>query len=424
MARAVPALSHAALDRPLQVQFLTRLGQALSAADDPVSSTKQTLDHLAASYGLPDAEIAVLPTMLMVRAREHGLPTIDLASDAETSLRLDQIGQLYAIVHLARRGVLSPQDGLAELADMWATPPRFSAVVRVVGHVILSLGLGLVLTPRPLALAWCAGLGLLVGLLRELGARSAALDVLLPVIASVLVSVLVFLATAAGLVVSPLLLLIPPLITFLPGGVLTTAMIELADRHPIAGATRLVAGATQVVLLVFGIVVGQTLVGLHPAEAFAQRTDNLLGWWAAWVGPGVFAVGVYLHFVGPRRSLPWLLLAVYVAWLGEQLGGHVLGAYLGGFAGATLMTLVAYTAERVAAAPPSRVLFLPAFWFLVPGVLAVVGLAELVGSDVEVALLDLSTVAFTVVSVALGVLVGIALTRATRPHPGETHPSP
>jgi uncharacterized membrane protein YjjP (DUF1212 family) len=399
-------------DQAEQVQFLAQLGGALSAADDPVSSTQHTLDSLATSYGLSDVEIAVLPTMVLVRARERGLLSLDLAGRGDRDLRLDQVGQLYTIVDQATRAEFGPEEGLARLADMWAAPPRFGALVRVVGHIILAVGLGLILTPRPMALVWCAGLGLLVGVLRELGARWASLDVLLPVVASTLVSVIVFLATDAGQIVAPLLLLIAPLITFLPGGVLTTAMIELADRQTIAGATRLVAGITQVVLLVFGLVVGQTLVGIHPSQAFAQRTDNLLGWWAPWLGPGVFAVGVYVHFVGPRRSLPWLLLIVYVAFLGEQLGARLLGGYLGGFVGAVLMTLVAYTADRLFSAPASRVLFLPAFWLLVPGALAVVGLAELVGADLEVALADLSTAAFSIVAIALGVLVGVALARA------------
>jgi uncharacterized membrane protein YjjP (DUF1212 family) len=399
-------------DQVVQVEFLAQLGGALSSADDPVSATQQTLDHLAASYGLSDVEVAVLPTMVLVRAREKGALTLDLAGRGDRDLRLDQVGELYRIVDQTRRGELGAADGLARLADMWAAPPRLGMPVRILGHVILAVGLGLILTPRPMALVWCAGLGLLVGVLRELGARWASLDVLLPVIAPVLVSVIVFMATEAGQIVSPLLLLVAPLITFLPGGMLTTAMIELADRQTIAGATRLVAGITQVVLLVFGLVVGQTLVGIHPEQAFAQRSDNLLGWWAPWLGTGVFAVGVYLHFVGPRRSLPWLLLIVYVAWVGEQLGARAFGAYLGGFVGAALMTVVAYTADEVGAAPASRVLFLPAFWLLVPGALAVVGFAELVGSDLYVALIDLSTAAFSIVAIALGVLVGVALARA------------
>jgi uncharacterized membrane protein YjjP (DUF1212 family) len=401
--------------RARQVHFLTLLGHALSVAGDPVSATEQTLRDVAVGYGLADVEIGVLPTLVLVRARTRGGPTLDLAgAEVGEALRLDQVGALHDIVDLARRGQLAADEGLTRLAAVWATPARFGAPVRVAGHVILSVGLGLILTPRPGALVLCAGLGVLVGLLTELGRRWASLGVLLPVVAATLVSVLVFLATRAGYVVSPLLVLVPPLITFLPGGVLTTAMVELADRHPIAGATRLVAGATQVVLLVFGIVVGQALVGLPPEQAFAQRTDNLLGWWAPWLGPLVFAVGVHLHFVGPRRALPWLCLIVYVAWVGERVGINLLGGYLGGFVGATSMTIVALWLDRLAAAPCFLVLFLPAFWLLVPGVLAVVGLTELVGNDLSVALLDLGTAGFTVVSIALGVLVGVAVARAAR----------
>jgi uncharacterized membrane protein YjjB (DUF3815 family) len=56
-------------------------------------------------------------------------------------------------------------------------------------------------------------------------------------------------------------------------------------------------------------------------------------------------------------------------------------------------------------------MFLPAFWLLVPGALAVIGLAELVGNELEVALLDLSATAFTIAAIALGVLIGILLAR-------------
>ena len=103
-----------------------------------------------------------------------------------------------------------------------------------------------------------------------------------------------------------------------------------------------------------------------------------------------------------------------MAWVGEQAGTHLLGGYLGGFVGATAMTLVAFWLDRVPAAPSFLVLFLPAFWLLVPGVLAVVGLTELVGSDLSVALVDLGTAGFTIVSIALGVLVGAAASRALR----------
>jgi uncharacterized membrane protein YjjP (DUF1212 family) len=409
-----PAWLRKLADRSTQLQFLTLLGQALSAADDPVSSTERTLEGIASTFGITNVEIAVLPTMLIVRAREAELSTVELAGGSGRTLRLDQIGEVYAIADCARRGVLDSRQGIERLAAMWNTPPRFGLLARLAGHSLLTVGLGLILIPQPTELLWCAGLGLLVGLLRELGAQWAGFEVLMPVAASLLASLIVFAGAAAGLVAAPLLLLISPLITFLPGGTLTTAMVELADHHPISGSTRLVAGATQVILLVFGIVLGQTLVGLNQAEAFAPPIDELLRWWLPWLGPLVFAIGMFVHGVGPRGSLPWILLVVYVAWIGEQLGIRVFGGYLGGFLGAVLMTMAAYTAEGIAGAPPSRVLFLPGFWLLVPGALAVLAVTELVGSDLSVAVADVGTAVFTVVAIALGVLVGIPAARVIR----------
>ncbi|MBV9577585.1 MAG: threonine/serine exporter family protein [Chloroflexi bacterium] len=400
------------MTRELEIAFLSQLGCALSAAGDPVSSTEKTLQRIARENGLQDVAIGVLPTLVLVRGRDGQTPVMDLAAaDVDHNLRLDQIGCLYDIVDAARLGRLSADDGLARLAEMWSMRPRFGVLVRILGQVILSVGLGLIITPRPTALLYCAALGLLVGALIELGRRSATLEVLLPFVASLLVSLIVFAATDAGQVVAPLLLLIPPLITFLPGGMLTTAMLELADHHPIAGASRLVAGATQVLLLVFGIVAGQLFVGLPEELAFAKRSDNLLGWWAPWLGPLVFAIGVYFHFVGPRRSLVWLCLIVYVAAVAEQVGSTIMGGYLGGFVGAAAMIVFAVWLDRLPAAPPFQVVFLPAFWLLVPGVLAVVGVAELVGTEDAVAMADVGRVVFTILSIALGVLVGVALSR-------------
>jgi len=402
-----------ASESALQVQFLTQLGHALANAGDPVSSTERTLRDVADAYGMAAVGISVLPTMVLVRAQQDLTRSIDMAgTEVDDDLRLDQVGALFEVVDQARQGRLSAQAGLDRLAAMWTAPARFGSVVRVLGHIILSVGLGLIITPRPSALLYCAGLGLMVGLLTELGDQWSALDVLLPALGSGLVAVVVFEATKAGQVVAPLLLLIPPLITFLPGGTLTTAMVELADRHPIAGATRLVAGSTQVVLIVFGILAGQALVGIPPELAFAQRSDNLIGWWGPVLGPLVFAIGIYYHFVGPRGSLPWLCVIVYVAWAGETLGNDFLGGYFGGFVGALTMTMVAFWLDRLSAAPPFLVLFLPAFWLLVPGVLAVVGLADLVGNEAAVALFDLGRAAFTIVSIALGVLAGVAIARA------------
>jgi uncharacterized membrane protein YjjB (DUF3815 family) len=127
------------------------------------------------------------------------------------------------------------------------------------------------------------------------------------------------------------------------------------------------------------------------------------------VGVLVFGIGTYLHFVAPRGSLLWLCLVLYVAWIGQTAGNLVLGGYLGSFIGAVALTSVAYAARRRFNGPPIPVLFLPSFWLLVPGAIGVAGLPQLVSSDAAGALRDSQNMVFTIVSIAIGVVVGAGL---------------
>src|SRR4029079_9421254 len=131
----------------------------------------------------------------------------------------------------------------------------------------------------------------------------------------------------------------------------------------------------------FGIAVGALLAGVSLDEAITNEAKNTLGDWAPWVGVIVFGCGAFVHFSGPRGSLGWLLLVVISAWLGQQVGGHLVNDKLGAFFGALVAHPVATCAATSAAGPPSLATFLPAFWLLVPGAVGLIGMAEFVGSD-------------------------------------------
>ena len=142
----------------------------------------------------------------------------------------------------------------------------------VAGHTILTVGLALVLMPTPTNLAAAAVLGLIVGLLKLFNRGRAVLSVPLPVVAATAVSALVFLAIRRGIPVDPLHALVPPLVTFLPGGMLTLGMVELAYGDMVSGSSRLIAGFVQLVLLAFGLAIGAVARRLRPGG------PRLLGW--------------------------------------------------------------------------------------------------------------------------------------------------
>jgi hypothetical protein len=137
--------------------------------------------------------------------------------------------------------------------------------------------------------------------------------VLLPVVAATLVSGLAFGLQPGKTIDGSMRVLIPALVKFLPGSLLTTATLDLAAGEVISGSSRLVAGTMQLVLLSFGIVAGAQIAGVSLERAITNEAQNTLGDWAPWLGVVVFGIGAFLHFSGPRHALGWLLVVLFSA---------------------------------------------------------------------------------------------------------------
>ena len=169
-------------------------------------------------------------------------------------------------------------------------------------------------------------------------------------------------------------------------------------------------GIVKLGLLAFGIVAAQSLVGIGDRVLNDQPVSRL-GWWAPWVGVAIVALGDYLHFSAPSRSLPWILLVLFAAYAGQAIGAALFSGELSGFFGALVMTPLVLWIDKQPNGTPSMVTFLPGFWLLVPGAIGLIGVTELVGADRELGSQDLATTFVTIFSTALGVLIGSAAYR-------------
>jgi uncharacterized membrane protein YjjB (DUF3815 family) len=226
------------------------------------------------------------------------------------------------------------------------------------------------------------------------------------------VSALAFTVADHGWVHADLRAVIAPLVTFLPGAALTMGVVELSAGELITGSSRLVAGTLQLLLLAFGILAGSHLVESSPGAGIVEHPRDLLGAWAPWLGVLVFGVGIAVYQSAPSRPFGWLLLVLYAAWLGQWAGDRAFGGYVSGFTGALVMTIVAYTVERLPHGPPALVSFLPAFWLLVPGALGLIGLTQYLTHAGAVGANDLAATLAATIAIALGVLCGYPIYRS------------
>jgi uncharacterized membrane protein YjjB (DUF3815 family) len=199
----------------------------------------------------------------------------------------------------------------------------------------------------------------------------------------------------------------PALVTLLPGVPLTIGAMELARSEVVAGASRLIYGAVQLALLVFGVSLGLAIAG----RPVPQSPSAQMGDWSFYVAILVISIGLYIVLSAPRQSLLWLTASIAVALLGQKIGAIFFSEAHSGAIGAFLVVPFASLASRVRSSPPAMVMKVASFWALVPGALSFVSLSQAVAGgtgDFEA----LKTTVGAIFSIALGTLVGASVFEA------------
>ena len=403
------------LDEPeirLLIQFMSEVGAAMNGAGDATTFIRRSLHRIGHAYGLRKLGVFVVPTLLLIRYGDDRSTFVDLSSQIPADLRLDQIADLYQLVDEAESARIRPVEGLTRLRTILGRPTRFTGPARVFAMTLITAGIILLLGPSWEELVLSLALAVVVGLMKEGAGRWPPVWPLIPAAAGLVAGLAAFLVIQEGLECRPLLVLIPPLATFLPGAALTVSMIELSNGDIVAGGSRLAYGAMRLFLLVFGLILAAQGIGLPdtPDTAGAIPMSRYL----PILGLLAFTVGIYLHFSAPKGSFPWLLFVVAAAWLGQQLGSLFLGGYPGGFVGGAAMIVAARLIQDRPGAPPLIVCFTPAFWLLVPGAIGLEGLARIVQDSPASGIDDVLAMFVTMISIAIGVLVGLMISGSSR----------
>lgn len=392
------------------LRLLVVAGEAMVDAGHTVSSVAETLEDIAVAHGAAGAETVVLPTALLVSVPDGAGVATAAVSTGRRPLLLHQVDDLADVLRDATTGDVAPARTTAAIAFLRAAAPPFGTMARLGGYLMLSVGLAALLGGSWVDLLVGGALGLAVGALQlAVGPISSGIEVVLTVTAAFAVSGVVLLLARVVPDLGVLPALVAPLVLFLPGGLLTTGVIELATGQMLSGGGRVAAGTMQLVLLAGGIVAAAALVGV-PAVDLAGGTQAL-GPVAPWVGVALFGVGTVVYRCGRPRTIGWVILVLSVAYGAQVVGDALFGGVLSAFVGALAMTPVALAVARFPSGPSPLASFLPAFWMLVPGALGLVGVTSLLEGD-DSGLSTLVTTVATMVAIAFGVVLGLAAARA------------
>jgi uncharacterized membrane protein YjjP (DUF1212 family) len=401
--------------RATLLRFLGRLGQAELNAGNAVPLVERDLAAIAKVNGEPEVQVFVLPTILFLKWESGEEHRVDMAHGAYrvAPLRFDQIEEVLTIARSARKGELSPEEGLERIDAMWRTPHYYGDAGFVAGYLMTTLGVSIMLRPTLSGLLATAAMAFACALVLVAARRRPSWSTVLPVVVSFLLAAAVGYSHLLGLREPAMNLLIPPLITFLPGMMLTVSVVELAYNSIVSGASRMVAGFTRLVLLAFGILGGLKLAH-DQGDRFIIADAERIGPEWPWLGVVVFALGLHIYQSSKRRSFGWMLITAMVAYAGQTFSGLFIHGASTAFFGAALMTITALVIEFRFNGPPAIVTFLPGFWLLAPGsfgLMSVAGMAA--GEDAGG---QIFTLLFSLSGIATGCLIG-AFTYSSLLHP-------
>ncbi|MET0896540.1 MAG: threonine/serine exporter family protein [Mycobacterium sp.] len=388
--------------------LLAYLGAAMVATGQPVSDVEDELAEVGVALGYPDVQIAASPTGVMLNLATGAAATFE---SVQGGLRLDQAAEVRTIRHQLSLNTLTVSQATEELRGLRHRPPRYPQWSANLGWIAIATGIALILQPGGANVAAAAIGAVVVVALFRLGQRYSLIATLLPTLAAFCVACGVFAAANADLLEGPLRTLLPPLAVLLPGALIVTAMSELAAGDMVAGASRLTFGLVQLLLFTLGIVAASHLITVPATELTNLRVDTL-GWWAAPLGLILISIGIGVLESPPVRLLPWITLVLMLAFAAQSFGQHVSGAVLGSFLGAVTASLGSSLVEAVRPNLPRLVVFLPAFWLLVPGSLGLLSTTALITDPTGGGGADAFGVVTVVCAIAVGLLVGTAAARS------------
>ncbi len=346
-------------------ELLLRFARLGHDAGYPTADLEERVLALAASLGVPEAEISATPTVVEVSIgpvpdqRSYTLRVRPAVVD------LDAIARLDALVQDVVDGAIDAETALARVSAIRAKPLERPWPILLAAYALA----GAALTPV-LGGGWreavAGGLvGLVVGGIALPARRAARTEPVVAPLAAVAASFCAVALAQFGLDAKPDVVTLAALVTFLPGMTLTIGMRELSTEHLQSGVANTASALVQLLGLVFGVGVGRSIAVSWFGSVAASTPDTAFAsvHLVAAVAAGIaFTVTLRARF----QDATVMCAATVLALGANEVGAVVFGKDASAFVAALVVGVVGGVAGSVLRRS-SLVFIVPGVLMLVPG---------------------------------------------------------
>jgi uncharacterized membrane protein YjjP (DUF1212 family) len=399
-----------------RVRFISQLARRLHETGATAPRLERAVVQVSHRLGLACDSLST-PTSMLLSFREVGDPP-DFPARHTQVLRMDpgdidlgRMARVDAIAEQVAAGEIGIDEGRHLLVDL---PPRTGLKWDLLTLLAFATTAGVVVTMLRggwADVAAAAGIGCIVGLISMLAARWHAATASLEVVAAFVATLL---ATLLALYVVPLTVnavVIASLIVLLPGLMLTTAAVELAQQHLVSGVARFAGALTVLLKLAFGSIAATHL--LMALGSMPVAVPEPVPTWTSWVGVGLAGLAFAVLFRAASRDIPIVVAAAAISYFVSANVGSVFGAEFAAFAGALVITVLSNLYGRWRNRPGALVR-VPGIILLVPGSVGYRSVFFVFERDVFLGIDTAISMLVLLASLAAGLLFGNMLLRPRR----------
>tara|TARA_E500000318_G_scaffold14854_7_gene15140 strand:+ start:9762 stop:11000 length:1239 start_codon:yes stop_codon:yes gene_type:complete len=395
-------------DEP-RARFLIELARALGTYGTSANRIEEVIAYCADAFGY-NAQTFTTPTSVFVSLEDD-------AGDLHTYLARVHPGEadmtkmmaLDRVFNNVLDGILSTREAIEEIKRIVNMAPRYPVWMIVICFGIIGFCAGNFLGGAIKEMVASGVVGLVIGLLVQFTGRRREFSRLMEFLSGLCAALI------AGTMAIPFggyvttVPIIAGVIILLPGLTLTMAMVELAMKHVVSGTARL-AGAVMVLLVIgFGVVLGQTIVdrALGTPEMIIPAD---LPWYVDLVTILVASVCMAVLFQAHLRHAWVMIVAGLIAFYSARYGSMHFGPEVGVLCAAMCVGVASNLYARLFDRP-AMMMMLPGLIILVPGSLGLRSLQMFMTDET----IDAVQSSFTVLVVGVALVVGLLLANVIMP---------